>query len=133
VPLANGRRPHPLYGLRVLLVEDQTIIALDTESMLLDLGATIVHSFTTGDAAIAWLGMAEVDVGVLDVSLGATTSFPVAEVLVQRAVPFIFTTGYGDSTMFPPHFLNMPIVRKPYAIDTLARALVQCLHRPSGA
>ena len=101
--------------------------------MLLDLGATIVHSFTTGDAAIAWLGMAEVDVGVLDVSLGATTSFPVAEVLVQRAVPFIFTTGYGDSTMFPANFLNVPIVRKPYVIESLARALVQCLHRPSGA
>jgi CheY-like chemotaxis protein len=131
VPLANGRRPHPLYGLRALLVEDQTIIALDTESMLLDLGAATVHSFTTGEGAIAWLGTAEVDVGVLDVSLGTTTSFPVAEFLVQRAVPFIFTTGYGDSTMFPAHFLTVPIVRKPYAIESLARALVQCLGRPS--
>jgi CheY-like chemotaxis protein len=129
--LVNGRRPHPLYGLRALLVEDQTIIALDTESMLLELGAATVHSFTTGDAAIAWLGTAELDVGVLDVSLGSATSFPVAELLVQRAVPFIFTTGYGDSTMFPPHLLNVPIVRKPYAIESLARALVQCLQRPS--
>ena len=101
--------------------------------MLLELGATTVHSFTTGDSAIAWLGTAEVDVGVLDVSLGTATSFPVAECLVQRAVPFIFTTGYGDSTMFPAHFLNVPIVRKPYAIEYLARALVQCLQRPSGA
>ncbi len=127
----NGRRPHPLYGLRAVLVEDQTIIAVDTESMLLDLGAASVHSFTTGDGAIAWLATAEVDVGVLDVSLGTATSFPVAEFLVQRAVPFIFTTGYGDSTMFPADFLKVPIVRKPYAIESLARALVQCLERPS--
>jgi DNA-binding NtrC family response regulator len=101
--------------------------------MLLDLGAATVHSFTTGDGAIAWLGTAKVDVGVLDVSLGSETSFPVAELLVQHTVPFIFTTGYGDSTMFPAHFLNVPIVRKPYGIESLARALVQCLQRPSGA
>ncbi len=111
-------------------MEDQTIIALDTESMLLDLGAVSVHAFTTVDAAIAWLGDANVDIGVLDVALGGTTSFPVAELLEQRTIPFIFTTGYGDSSMFPERFLTVPIVRKPYVVRALAEAIFKCLKRP---
>jgi len=117
-------------NLRVLLVEDQTIIALDTENMLRDLGAVSVHAFTTVDAAIAWLGDANVDIGVLDVALGGTTSFPVAELLEQRTIPFIFTTGYGDTSMFPERFLHVPIVRKPYVMHALADAISRCLKRP---
>jgi CheY-like chemotaxis protein len=109
------------------LVEDQTIIALDTESMLGDLGAASVHSFTTADGALNWLAAAKVDVGVLDVSLGDTTSFPVADELHRRAVPFIFTTGYGDSGIIPKRFLDVPIVRKPYTIESLANALAKCV------
>jgi DNA-binding NtrC family response regulator len=117
--------------MRVVLVEDQTIIALDTEGMLLELGAASVHSFTTVDAAVAWLGSAKIDVGVLDVALGAATSFPVAERLMQLGVPFVFTTGYGDTKMFPAPLLSVPIVRKPYGIEALAEGLAQCL-RPRG-
>lgn len=122
---ANG----PAVGLQVLLVEDHTIIALDAENMLLDLGAASVHSFTTVDAALAWLATAHVDVGILDVALGQATSFPVAEVLAERAVPFIFTTGYGDSGGFPARFANAQIVRKPYVISALADALEACLQK----
>jgi DNA-binding NtrC family response regulator len=119
--------------MQVLLVEDQTIIALDTEAMLLDLGAARVHSFTTVDAALTWLAAVQIDIGVLDVSLGPDTSFPVAELLAQRMVPFIFTTGYGDSGMFPRKFLDVPIVRKPYTIEAVARALAMCLQRRHGS
>ncbi len=69
--------------------------------MLLDLGAASVHSFTTADAALTWLAAAKADIGVLDISLGTTTSFPVADALQQRAVPLMFTTGYGDSAVDP--------------------------------
>jgi DNA-binding NtrC family response regulator len=113
----------------VLLVEDQTIIALDTESMLLDLGAASVHSFTTVEAALTWLATGHVDVGILDVALGQATSFPVATLLAERGVPFIFTTGYGDSGGFPARFANAPIVRKPYVISALATALESCLKK----
>lgn len=117
----------PAEGLHALLVEDQTIIALDTESMLRELGAASVYSFTTADGALTWLAAAKSDVGVLDVSLGSTTSFPVADELQQRSVPFIFTTGYGDSGVIPERFLDVPIVRKPYTIEALADALAKCL------
>ena len=118
----------PAGGLHALLVEDQTIIALDTESMLLDLGAVSVQSFTTVDAALTWLAAAKPDIGVLDISLsGSTTSFPVADALQQRTVPFKFTTGYGDSALIPERFLDVPIVRKPYTLQSLADAVAKCM------
>ena len=116
----------PADGLHALLVEDQTIIALDTEAMLQELGAASVHSFTTAESAIAWLSAASPDIGVLDISLGATTSFPVADALQQRSVAFIFTTGYGDNGI-PERFLDVPIVRKPYTLIALAEAVTRCL------
>jgi DNA-binding NtrC family response regulator len=117
----------PISGKHVLLVEDQTIIALDTEGMLLDLGAASVRSFTTANDALAWLATVRIDVGVLDVSLGDATSFPIAELLAEQRTPFIFTTGYGDSGMIPKAFADVPIVRKPYLLEGLSRALSKCL------
>lgn len=117
----------PADGLQALLVEDQTIIALDTESMLRDLGASSVISFTTADTAVGWLASATADIGILDISLGSSTSFPVADALQQLTVPFVFTTGYGDSGNIPDRFLDVPIVRKPYTIEALADAVAKCL------
>lgn len=111
----------------MLLVEDQTIIALDTESMLSELGAASIQSFTTAEAALAWIADATADVGVLDIALGSTTSYPVADLLAQRGIPFVFTTGYGDSHHIPARFAAVPIVHKPYGTDTLADAIVRCL------
>jgi CheY-like chemotaxis protein len=114
-------------GLHALLVEDQTIIAMDTESMLLELGAASVHSCTTAGAALAWLKNEKTDIGVLDISLGEATSFPVADYLRGASVPFIFTTGYGDSGVIPERFADVPIARKPYTLETLAAAIDLCL------
>ena len=58
---------------------------------------------------------------------GTTTSFPVADALQQRAVPFMFTTGYGDSALIPERFLDVPIVRKPYTLQSLADAVAKCM------
>ena len=95
--------------------------------MLRELGADNVYAFATVDEALARLADGRADVGVLDVALGTTTSFPVAEVLRERATPFIFTTGYGESDMIPERFHDAPIVRKPYTLETLAAALARCL------
>ena len=95
--------------------------------MLQELGAASVHSFTTAESAVAWLSAASPDIGVLDISLGAATSFPVADALQQRSVPFIFTTGYGDRGIIPERFLDVPIVRKPYTLVALAEAVTRCL------
>jgi DNA-binding NtrC family response regulator len=114
-------------GLNVLLVEDQTIIALDTENMLSELGAASVQSFTTAEAALSWLADARADVGVLDIALGKEMSYPVADLLLSRSTPFLFTTGYGDTHHIPPRFAHVPVVHKPYGIEGLAEALERCL------
>ncbi|MEO8420438.1 MAG: response regulator [Hyphomicrobium sp.] len=122
----------PATGLHALLVEDQTIIAMDTESMLLELGAASVHSCTTAGAALTWLKNEKTDIGVLDISLGEGTSFPVADYLRSASVPFVFTTGYDDSGAIPERFADVPVARKPYTLKTLAAAIDLCL-RTRGA
>ncbi len=117
-------------GFSVLLVEDQLLIALDTESMLRELGADRVHAFATVAEALAWLAVATPSIGVLDVSLGRETSFPIADALRTHAAPFIFTTGYCDSAIIPERLLDAPIVRKPYTVEALASALAACLQLP---
>jgi CheY-like chemotaxis protein len=119
----------PATGLHALLVEDQTIIALDTEDMLRELGAASVYSCTTAGGALAWLNNEKPDIGVLDISLGDATSFPVADLLQNASVPFIFATGYGDSGIIPERFANVPIARKPYTLKTLAAAIDVCLRK----
>jgi len=116
-----------LNGLNVLLVEDQTLIALDTETMLLELGAETVASFMAVDPALTWLASASPDVGVLDINLGASASFPIAEALRRRLIPFIFTTGYGDTLMMPDVFADVEIAHKPYTREGLQQALSVCL------
>jgi DNA-binding NtrC family response regulator len=117
-----------LDGLGVLLVEDQTLIALDTEAMLLELGAAKVKTFGAADEALAWLTSAAPDVGVLDINLGVASSFPIAEALRRRGIPFIFTTGYGDGVLIPAPFDDVQILQKPYTIEALGQFLGQCLH-----
>jgi DNA-binding response OmpR family regulator len=117
----------PLVGLSVLLVEDQSLIALDTEATLLDFGAREVQTFAGIEAALSWLTSGSPDIGVLDVNLGVTNAFPIAVELHLRRVPFMFTTGYGESLEVPAEMRGAPIVRKPYTLDALRLALCSCL------
>ncbi len=120
-----------LKSMGVLLVEDQTLIALDTEMMLRELGAATVENFTSMQTALAWLASASPNVAVLDINLGASTSFAIAEELARRSIPFIFTTGYGSGDPVPDQFSGVEIAHKPYTLDTLTRALAICLGRES--
>jgi DNA-binding NtrC family response regulator len=122
-----------LKGMHALLVEDQTLIALDTEMMLRELGAAAVDTFLSAEAALAWLQSASPDVGVLDINLGISTSFPVAAEIRRRATPFIFTTGYSDAIMVPEPYRDIRVVHKPYTRAALASALEACFGRdPAG-
>jgi light-regulated signal transduction histidine kinase (bacteriophytochrome)/CheY-like chemotaxis protein len=112
---------------RVLLVEDQLLIAMDAEGLLASAGVTAVVIAGSAAEAMQRLAEATPDVAVLDVNLGDGTSIPVAEELRRRGVPFIFATGYGDTMMIPPEFAGVPVVRKPYAADTLVRAIAEAL------
>ncbi len=110
-----------------LVVEDQPLIALDTEAMLSEIGAASVASFPSVDQTLVWLQTSAPAVAVLDVNIGGTSSFAVADELSLRGIPFAFTTGYADTVMIPSRYSHIGIVQKPYTLDSLAQTLALCL------
>jgi CheY-like chemotaxis protein len=109
---------------RVLLVEDNMIIALDTEQHLLDLGVERVDLAVSSAAALAVLDDAGPDFAVLDFNLGDETSEPVADALDARGIRFAFASGYGDVDQMARDYAHkVAVLLKPYSRDDLAEVL----------
>ncbi|MCF6371327.1 response regulator [Rhizobium halophilum] len=108
--------------LKVLIVEDEGIVALLIEDMLQDLGCEIVTSVGGLKQAYGIAATAQIDLAVLDVNLGGERSFPVAKILRERGVPFMFSTGYGAAGL-PAELSGSPVLSKPFS----AKALVETL------
>lgn len=113
----------PLEGLMVLLVEDQALIAMDTEELLRNLGATEVVIAPSVTTAMSSLSQAKPHCAVLDLNLGPESSEPIATALQERGIPYIFATGYRDSVAIPGRFAGVPVVRKPVSQESLSRQL----------
>lgn len=113
-----------LAGKRVLVVEDEPVVAMMVEDMLVEFGCVVLGPVGRLEEALALVVGEAVDLAVLDVNLGNDNSFPVAALLRARDVPFIFATGYGDrATPFPA----APVVAKPYHprdIDAALKAAI---------
>ncbi|TCV67358.1 response regulator [Neorhizobium sp. S3-V5DH] len=116
-------------GIKVLVVEDEGFVALLIEDMLSDLGCEIVASVAELQEACAVAAAEEIDLAVLDVNLGGERSFPVAEVLLERGVPFIFSTGYGTAGL-PEEFIGRPVLAKPFSAKALEATLAVALGVP---
>lgn len=116
-----------IRGVRVLLVEDSILLALELEAGLTEAGAIIVGLAADVAEARGMLALS-FDVAVLDVNLNGETVTPVAQALAEKRVPFIFATGYGDTGLAPGGF-DAPVVRKPYNVHQIAAALVTALDR----
>jgi DNA-binding response OmpR family regulator len=116
-----------LSGRRVLLVEDESLVAMLAEDMLTELGCEVVVAMRLDKAlALARTGM--FDAAVLDVNLGDARSYPVADVLFERALPFLFATGYGVQGL-EPTYQDVPVLQKPYQqrpMEHLLRHLLTC-------
>ncbi|MDC6625770.1 response regulator, partial [Leclercia adecarboxylata] len=108
---------------RILLLEDQMLIAMDVEGMLSDRGFANVTVTNSTDEALIFMRGVTPDAAILDINLGRDTSIPVAEELLKRGVPFIFATGYGEGSIIPEALGSAPIVRKPYEAEMLIDAL----------
>ncbi|RAI57215.1 response regulator [Roseicella frigidaeris] len=111
-----------LTGRRVLVVEDEALVAMLVEDALLDAGAAVVGPAATVSEALSLLSKENPDVAVLDLNLAGETSTPVADVLAQRGVPFVVATGYGAEGL-PPSHAHVPVLAKPYDPDDLTAAL----------
>ena len=120
--------PVDIQGRRLLLVEDSMMIALDAQSMLNEAGLQVEIAGNVADADRA-LTVNAFDLAVLDVNLSGETSFPVAEALRGRGVPFVFATGYGENIAVPERYADIPVVAKPYDEKALRYALARTVHR----
>lgn len=107
----------------VLVIEDQFLIAIDTEQALRKAGAVDVRLASSVRDALQVLASFVPDVVVLDFLLGDGTGADVAKVLTDLQVPFVFATGYGDNVPIPAPYKHVPIVRKPFSVDDLVSQL----------
>ena len=109
-------------GKRVLVVEDEMMIRMLLEGMLTDLGHTVAAEAGGIDDAVALAKKGAFDVAVLDVNLNGHQVTPVAEILLERGVPFIFASGYGQRGV-PEAYRAIPTLQKPFQTDALAQAI----------
>jgi len=120
--------PYPgLYGLQVFVVEDEALVAMLLEDMLADFGCVIAGiAGTLRDAQTQLSAISMIDAAILDVNLGGEFIFPVADLLAERGVPFVFSTAYATPELLE-RYPRSKLLRKPYAADALARALTEFL------
>ncbi len=116
-----------LAGRRVLVVEDEFLIALDVEDALGELGCEVVGPVPSVAAALDLLGAGRCDVAVLDVHLGEGSTAPLAQALGERRIPFVVLTGYERSQIDEPLLREAPLIGKPLQRATLRKALLAAL------
>jgi DNA-binding response OmpR family regulator len=112
--------------LRVLVVEDEALVAMLIEDMLIELGYEVVGPAMRLEAALQMARDETFDVAVLDVNLANEQSFPVARLLRDRGIPFVFATGYGLRGV-GEHFLEIMTLQKPFESHQLAEAISSVL------
>jgi len=112
-----------LYGLQVFVVEDEIVASMELEDMLADFGCTVAGvAATVDDAMSKVLATEAIDAAILDVHVGGEMIFPIADVLVARGIPFVFSTGYGSADLVR-RYPQSPLLNKPYDSETLAKVL----------
>jgi CheY-like chemotaxis protein len=122
-PEATPVPARPGSGARILLVEDDALLAADAKSRLEEAGHVVALSATSLRRATALAGDADVDAAVLDLNLGGELSIPVADILLARGIPFVFVTGYQRDGIIPDRLRSVPVVRKPCPQGELEKAL----------
>lgn len=108
--------------LRILVVEDEMLVAMNIEDMLLDLGHEVAGIASRLAPALALAGEASIDAAMLDVNLAGENSFPVADLLAARGIPFVFATGYGPQGIEERH-RGRPLLQKPFRASDLGPVL----------
>jgi CheY-like chemotaxis protein len=112
-----------LANCRILIVEDEAVIALELAALLRDEGAEIVGIAQTVTSALDFVRLNHISCSLLDIYLHGETSYPVADALSERRLPFAFLTGYTDPIV-PARHRSRPVLKKPFIpmeiIETVA-------------
>ncbi|MBB3691952.1 response regulator [Sphingomonas sp. BK580] len=118
---------------RILIVEDEYLLADELAIELAELGATVLGPAPDVQTALRLLSDGEALNGaVLDINLGGEPAFPVADRLIAQGVPIVFTTGY-DAAAMPDRFKNVPRCEKPFSIARMTAAMVKAFRPSFGA
>ena len=111
---------------RVLIVEDEPLLALSLEDMLTELGYLVIGMATRIENALTLAESSEFEFAILDINLAGSNTFPVADILRKRRKPFIFTIGYGAQGLGDAyrgtHFLT-----KPFGLRELEKIVTKAL------
>jgi CheY-like chemotaxis protein len=121
--VAQNTSGEDLQGLRVLVVEDEAAISLLLEDMLLDFGCVVVGPAARLATALDTVQRERLDLAILDVNVAGEPIYPVAEALLERSVPFVFSTGYGSAGI-KDAFRDRPVLQKPFAQHDLKQKLI---------
>jgi DNA-binding response OmpR family regulator len=117
-----------LAGKRVLIVEDELLVALMIEDFLGDFGCTTIGPCGSVENALHAVRTETLDLAVLDVNLAGERVYPVAEALAERHIPFLFLSGYGEDAI-PPGHSDWKVCAKPFRGADLAAMLTAQLAR----
>ena len=117
-----------LAGRRVLVVEDEYLIATSVALAFEDAGAEVIGPAPSVGQAMALIeGQPDIHIGLLDVNLGGELVYPVADALGDRGVPFMFVTGY-DAPAIPSKYEDVPRLEKPIPADDVLRAVSRSIN-----
>ena len=114
--MADQRAP------RVLIVEDEFLISLHLEDLLIRMGHQVVAIASRITEAIELARSVEIDFAIIDINLAGTQSFPVADILRQRNIPFVFASGYGNEGL-RDGYRHETVLRKPFELLDLEQAI----------
>jgi len=119
-----------LSGLRVLIVEDETLVAMLVEEYLSELGCIVAGSVRRVDKALERIDAGGFDAAVLDQNVAGDDVTPVAEALDALKIPFVFASGYGGNGL-KEKWADRPVIQKPFTSSELKKALLQAIY-PNG-
>ena len=128
-PLVQQQRTQSkIHGKRIIIIEDEPLVAMDAASSLIAVGCEVVGSAGTIEQARKLVASAECDAAILDVNLAGEPIDQLAAALTQKNVPFVFVTGYGRGVL-PRGFRDGLMLNKPFSHDQLVAAVELLLYR----
>jgi CheY-like chemotaxis protein len=113
-----------LKGKRVLIVEDQYLVADDIRRVVEDLGGTVIGPEGRREGALHRIDLSGIDLAILDINLAGETAYPAADELRRRGIPFLFVTGYAPAAV-RKDYGDVPHIEKPYDTKALKSALCE--------
>lgn len=112
---------------RILIVEDELLVAMNLEDLLIEMGHEVVGLASHMSEAMEFARESDFDFAVLDINIAGTPSFPVADILRERGIPFIFTSGYGAAGLVDG-YRDEIMLQKPYGYREVGRSIARAVN-----